>query len=88
MGLSVFNQVDKKKYFSISTIDKNILHEKGIIMPISNFKQIVKKTPPHMQITTGSDVVSGRSRITKIYRYDDFMYLAQENFNIKGGDSR
>ncbi len=86
MGLSVFNQVDKRKYFSISSIDKEILHEKGITMPISDFKQIVKRSPPHMQITTGSDIMPGRSRMTKIYCYDDFIYLA--NSNLKGGDSK
>ena len=87
MGLSVLNQVDKKKYFSISSIDKDILHEKGIVMPISSFKQIVKKSPPHMQIMTGSDVFPGHCRMTKIYCYDDFKFLAESN-KIKGGDDK
>lgn len=78
MGLSVFNQVDNKKYFSISTINKLMLEEKGISIPVSKFKAIVRKSPPHMSIATGSDRIMGRCRRTNIYRYEDFLYLAEK----------
>lgn len=78
MGLSVDNQVDNKKYFSISTINKRRLEEKGIKLPVSQFKDIVRKSPPCISIATGSDRIRGRCRKTNIYRYDDFLYLSEK----------
>ena len=76
MGLSVWNQVDNKKYFSISSIDKRVMKEYGINIPVSKLKEIVRKTPPHAQITTGSMNAMGERRLTNIYRYEDFVNLA------------
>lgn len=72
MGLSVWNQVDNKKYFSLSSIDKKRLAEYGINMSISKFKDIVRRTPPYTKILTGSDRIIGEHRMTNIYRYEDF----------------
>ena len=76
MGMSVWNQVDNKKYFSISSIDKKIMNEHGINIPVSRFKEIVRRTQPHTTITTGSDYSPGERRTTNIYRYEDFKNLA------------
>lgn len=73
MGQSVFNQVDTKKYFSLSTINKKILEEKGIKINLKDFKEIVRRTSPFMQIMTGSQIALRKQRLTNIYRYDDFI---------------
>lgn len=78
MGLSVFNQVDTQKYFSLSTIDLNQLRKRGVELSLADFKEIVKKTPPFTTIMTGSTRVMGNRRSTNIYRYDDFNYLAAQ----------
>ena len=83
MGLSVWNQVDSNRYFSISSVDRAILKQKGINITLSEFKEIVRRAPPFAVITTGSEVVTGRTRRTKIYRYEDFDYLKNK---IAGGD--
>lgn len=46
MGMSVFNQVDNNKYFSLSTINKTKLVEMGINLPVSKFREIAKRSPP------------------------------------------
>lgn len=75
MGLSVWNQVDNNKYFSISSIDKKVMARYGINIPVCKFKQIVKKTPPHTTIATGSERALGERRRTNIYRYEDFVNI-------------
>ena len=77
MGKSVFNQVDNSKYFSLSSVDKRHLEEMGINLPMTKFKEIVRASPPHTTIWTGSDLFTGRTRSTKIYRYEDFSYLGK-----------
>ena len=86
MGLSVYNQIDTSKYFSLTTIDKKVLDEKGITMSITRFREIVRRSPPHMSIYTGSDRIMGRCRRTNIYRYDDFLYLVKSKNDLKGGE--
>ena len=78
MGMSVFNQVDSKSYFSLSTINIKELRKRGIELPLSKFKDIVKKSTPHTTIMTGSARTMGNRRATNIYRYDDFNYLAAQ----------
>ena len=73
MGQSVINQVDTSKYFSLSTIDKRILVEKGINISLTDFKEIVRRSPPFIQIITGSQIGRKKQRLTNIYRYDDFI---------------
>ncbi len=73
MGQSVLNQVDTSKYFSLSTIDKRILVEKGINISLTDFKEIVRRSPPFIQIITGSQIGRKKQRLTNIYRYDDFI---------------
>lgn len=76
MGLSVFNQVDSSKYFSLSTISKKHLVKNGINLSLETFKDIVRRTNPYTTIATGSNRVMGQRRMTKIYRYEDFKHLA------------
>ena len=73
MGLSVWNQVDNSKYFCLSSINKKILAKNGINIPLSQFKEIVKRTPPYTKILTGSSRCLGHHRKTNIYRYEDFV---------------
>lgn len=75
MGLSVFNQVNSKEYFCISSIDKNILYQKGIPLSVSEFKEIVRKSPPFTTIITGSDMIDGRQRRTNIYIRRFFIFV-------------
>lgn len=75
MGLSVWNQVDNSKYFCLSSIDKKALIKHGINIPVTQFKEIVRRTPAYTSISTGSDRVMGHRRKTNIYRYDDFVNL-------------
>lgn len=79
MGLSVWNQVDNRKYFSLSTINRKLLKEYGINVPVITLKKMARETPPFTQIVTGSDRGLGQQRITNIYRYEDFI-------PNKGGD--
>lgn len=79
MGLSVWNQVNTDKFFSISKINKKTLEKHGINIPVTQFKDIVKKTPPHNQIPTGSTNSHGHLRMTNIYRFEDFNYLKSIN---------
>lgn len=73
MGQSVLNQVDTSKYFSLSTIDKRILVEKGINISLTDFKEIVRRSPPFIQIITRLTNRTQKQRLTNIYRYDDFI---------------
>ena len=81
MGLSVWNQVDNSKYFCLSSINKKILAKHGINISLTQFKEIVRRTAPYTKILTGSDRCLGQHRKTNIYRYEDFVYLA----NVGGG---
>lgn len=72
MGLSVWNQVDTKQYFSISTIDKKQMKEHGIEMTIAQLQEIARRTDPYAKVMTGSSRCLGQHRMTKIYRYKDF----------------
>lgn len=72
MGLSVWNQVDNERYFCLSSINKKELERHSINIPLTQFKEIVRRTAPHIQIMTGSDRAMGRRRMTNIYRYEDF----------------
>lgn len=82
MGKSVFNQVDNSKYFSLSSVDKRYLKDMGINLPMTKFKEIVRASPPHTTIWTGSDLLTGRTRTTKIYRYEDFAYLGKTQTEV------
>lgn len=72
MGLSVQNQVDQTKYFSLSTIDKNQMVAHGLTISIERLKQIARTRTPHAEIVTGRTDKFGQQRLTKIWRYDDF----------------
>lgn len=70
MGMSVYDQVDKRKYFSVSTIDKKRMEEYNINMTLKSFRQLVKKVAPYAEIMTGDPEI--KTKRTKIYRYEDF----------------
>ena len=72
MGISVFNECDTRKYFSISTIDKKQMQRNGLNMTIKELQERAKKTVPYAEILTGQSKVLGFRRRTKIYRYEDF----------------
>lgn len=73
MGLSVFSQCDTRKYFSISTIKKSQMEKYGINMSVENLKNLARKSLPYAEIHTGQSKAIGFRRITKIYRYEDFV---------------
>lgn len=75
MGLSVWNQVDNEKFFSISTIDKKVMQKHGLKMTVTQLRELARKTPPHAEIYTGQSKLIGQRRLTKIYRYQDFKEL-------------
>lgn len=72
MGLSVFNQVDTTKYFSLSTINEERMKEYGLQMTVTELKQLAKQRVPAVEILTGDSLISSHQRITKCWRYEDF----------------
>lgn len=77
-GLSVYSQVDRTQFFSISTIDPEQMKKHGLNMSISQLKTLARNHPWAKEIRTGSSTNERRQCWTKIYRYDDF-----KNFNYK-----
>lgn len=73
MGASVKNSVNTEKYFSISTIDKNVMEKLGLKMTIQELRAVARSSPPAFEIMTGTEEYPGRIRKTKIYRYSDFL---------------
>lgn len=72
MGLSVQNQVDKKQYFSLSTIDKARMNEYGLTISMNELRKQARLRPPFAEIYTGNSKDLKFQRRTKIYRYEDF----------------
>ncbi len=80
MGLTVKNQINTKKYFSISTIDEKSMREAGVLLSVQELKERARNHPPWTTIMTGNPNDTNRQRETKIYRYEDFVGLKpQEN---------
>ena len=73
MGLSLKNQVDTNKFFCYSDINKNMMEKAGINMSVTDFKDLVKRSPPYMVIQTGSEILNKKQRNTKVYRFQDFL---------------
>lgn len=71
MGLSVSNQVDTKVYFSLSTINKEIMQKIGLNITAKDLRERAKKSNPYMVLSTGD--VYGHQKSTNIYRYKDFL---------------
>lgn len=82
MGISVFNQVDSNKYFSISNIDKEKMKKYGLNMSIKQLRDKARKTVPYMEVHTGQSDDKGYRRKTKIYRYEDFKAV-KNNAEVK-----
>jgi hypothetical protein len=72
------NQLDNQKFFSISTINKNAMKQYGIEIPLSEFKEIVKRSLPYTRILTGSVQTKAHRQWTNIYRYEDFALIKSQ----------
>ena len=70
-GMSLKNQVDLNKYFSISKINPERISAYGINLTPAELREKARHAPPFKLIPTGS-TTPGKSRMTKIYRYEDF----------------
>lgn len=71
-GMSLENQVNLDKYFSISKINPERMQAYGISLTPVELRERARHSPPFKLIPTGS-TVPGKSRMTKIYRYEDFV---------------
>lgn len=72
MGLSVSNQVNPEKYFSLSTIDPNRMREHGLDMTVDQLRQRAKTMPYAFEIYTGSSHNLACQRRVKIWAYESF----------------
>ncbi len=72
MGLTVKNQINTKKFFSLSTIDEKSMREAGVLLTVQELKERARSYPPWTTIMTGNPNDTNRQRETKIYRYEDF----------------
>lgn len=72
MGLSVSNQVNSEKYFSLSTIDPRRIEEHGLNMTVEQLRQKAKMTPYSFEIYTGSSHNLAYQRRVKIWAYESF----------------
>lgn len=88
MGASVSNQVNTEKYFSISTIDKNVMEKLGLKMTIQELRAVARSSPPAFEIMTGTEEYPGRIRKTKIYRYSDFLECDLKNTEVENADKK
>ncbi len=70
-GLSLENQVNLDKYFSISKINPERMSAYGIKLTPVELREKARHSPPFKLIHTGS-TTPGKSKLTKIYRYEDF----------------
>ena len=88
MGASVKNSVNTDKYFSISTIDKNVMEKLGLKMTIRELRAVVRSSPPAFEIMTGTEEYPGRIRKTKIYRYSDFLESDLKNTEVENANKK
>ena len=72
MGLSLATQCNLKLYFSLSTINKDLIKEYGLNMTVKQLREKARKTAPFQVLYTGDDKFQGRQRKTYIWRYEDF----------------
>ena len=73
MGMTVRNQIDTKKYFSVSTIDEKAMREAGVKLTVQELKKRARASPRWGTVITGDPDDKNRQRETKIYRYEDFL---------------
>lgn len=88
MGASVKNSVNTDKYFSISTIDKNVMEKLGLKMTIRELRAVARSSPPAFEIMTGTEEYPGRIRKTKIYRYSDFLGCDLKNTEVENANKK
>lgn len=72
MGLSVWSEVDTRKYFSISTINRKEMDKHGLTCTIKELQEMARNSVPVAEILTGQRRLIGMRKKTKIYKYDDF----------------
>ena len=70
-GMSLENQVNMDKYFSISKINPERISAYGIKLTPVELREKARRSTPFKLIPTGS-TTPGKSRMTKIYRYEYF----------------
>lgn len=70
-GMSLENQVDLNIFFSISKINPERMSVYGIKLTPIELREKARHSRPFKLIPTGS-TTPGKSRMTKIYRYEDF----------------
>ena len=70
-GMSLESQVNMDKYFSISKINPERMEAYGINLTPVELREKARHRAPFKVIPTGS-TVPGKSKLTKIYRYEDF----------------
>ena len=73
MGMTVRNQIDTKKYFSVSTIDEKSMREAGVKLSVQELKERARGSPHWATVITGDPDDKNKQRETKIYRYEDFL---------------
>lgn len=78
MGMSVFNQCDKHKYFALSTIERSVMDEYGMTCTMAQLRDRARKSPPAFEIVTGRRTNSAMRMRTKIYKYEDFVEVKNE----------
>ena len=49
------------------------MEKAGINMSVTDFKDLVKRSPPYMILQTGSEILNKKQRNTKVYRFQDFL---------------
>lgn len=72
MGLSIFNQIDTRKYFSLSTINPDEMKRHNITISPAQLKEQARTRIPAGVVPTGSIKDPSKQRLTKFWRYDDF----------------
>lgn len=66
-------QVNMDIYFSISKINPERMRAFGITLTPNELREIARTRPAFTQILTGSNSDDRKRRLTKIYRYEDFV---------------
>lgn len=90
MGMSVFSQCDKNKYFALSTIERKVMNEYGITCTIKELQDRARSTPPAFELITGRRTNTAMRRKTKIYKYEDFITEKKNEStgNLEGADGQ
>ena len=67
------DQVNMDIYFSISKINPERMRAFGITLTPNELRELARTRPAFKKILTGSNSDDRKRRLTKIYRYEDFV---------------